>query len=122
MSDLKRKQIIFTKYLSHLLSQFYETDIVLGESWRSPETCALYEKEGKGISNSCHQVRLAQDLIVVRNGTPSNELSDYLPLALYWKQLPQIFPADIQIVTAWGGDFKTFSDPYHFSIEHNGTR
>lgn len=122
MSDLVKKQIIFTKYLSHLLSQFYETQIVLGEAWRSEETCELYEKEGKGIKNSCHRVRLAIDLIVMKNGTPSNDVSDYLPLAQYWKQLPTIFPADTAIVTCWGGDFKTLSDPYHFSIDYNGTR
>lgn len=122
MTDLSTKQIVFTKYLSHLLSQFYEVPIVLGEAWRSKETCRLYLKQGKGISSSLHQSRLAIDLNVLKNGVLSLDKNDYEPLGSYWKSLPERFPASIPIITRWGGDFSSLKDIFHFSIEHNGIR
>lgn len=122
MTDLSKKQIVFTKYLAHLLIKFYEDGICLGEAWRSEETCALYAKEGKGIKNSAHLNRLAIDLLLKKDGQISTDKNDYLPLGIYWKKLPIIFPASISIETVWGGDFQTLNDPFHFSIEHNGIR
>ncbi len=125
MTELVRKQIIFSRYVSILISQFHDSHITMGEAWRSPETCALYAKEGKGISQSCHMLRLAIDLILWVDGKVSTDINDYRRLGEYWKELPQFFPDVIPIQTCWGGDFKNCAcagDIYHFSIEHLGAR
>lgn len=122
MSDLLLKQVIFTRYLGRLLDEFFEETITIGEAWRSSETCALYAKEGKGISHSCHELRLAIDLNLFVKGVLSNEKKDYEMLADYWKELPQLYPDAIEIETCWGGDFNSLCDMYHFSILHNGVK
>lgn len=122
MTELVQKQIIFSRYLGLFLDEFPDHMIQLGEAWRSEETCALYAKEGKGIRNSCHELRLAIDLNLWVNGSLSNNKADYQILSDYWKEIPQLFPDDIPVVTSWGGDFKSLCDFYHFSIEHNGAR
>lgn len=123
MTDLVRKQIVFVHYLGHLFDKFCTTNITVGEFWRSDETCAMYAKAGKGIRFSLHQLRLAADLQLRKlDGRESNDREDYLPLGEYWKSLPKLYPADIPIVTCWGGDFKSLKDIYHFSIEHGGVR
>lgn len=118
MTDLVVKQIAFVRYVGQLFAAFPALNITFGEAWRSDETCALYAKEGKGVEFSCHELRLAVDL-VLRNGdgAVSNNKSDYQPLADMWMSLG----AD-GIKTCWGGDFTTLDDFYHFSIEHNGVR
>jgi hypothetical protein len=120
MNDLMIKQLWFTRFLGNLLFNFQSADITLGESWRSEETCKLYAKEGKGIEHSCHTMRLAQDLNILKGGSLSVDKSDYYPLAIYWKKLPSFYIMDIPIVTCWGGDFSK-PDIFHFSIRHNGS-
>lgn len=122
MTELVQKQIIFSRYISILISQFYDQRITLGEAWRSPETCSLYEKEGKGIKDSCHILRLALDLNLWVDGKVSNDINHYRRLGEAWKEIPQLFPDTLPIVTCWGGDFKSLCDIYHFSIEHGGVR
>ncbi len=122
MTELAQKQIIFSRYLGLLLNEFYDHHLLLGEVWRSPETCALYAKEGKGIKDSVHSLRLAIDITIWTSQGPSIDKKVYQELALFWKELPQLYPDDIAITTCWGGDFTSFCDFYHYSIEHNGVR
>lgn len=120
MTELVMKQITFAKYLAKLIETFPTYNITFGEVWRSHETCVIYAREGKGVVYSCHEIRLAADLNILINGKLANQKSDYEPLGIYWKKLPSLFPADIEIETKWGGDFTSLCDFYHFSITHNG--
>ena len=123
MTELQEKQIIFSKYLAFLLEEFWNHHITLGEAWRSPETCALYAKEGKGIAHSNHDIRLAIDLNVIdSSGNLSTDKKDYQVLAASWKEFPVRYPDIITVVPSWGGDFTSLCDFYHFSFEHNGVR
>ncbi len=116
MLTLVDKQLVFSKLIAKLI-YLTPCDIQMGEAWRSAETCALYAKEGKGIKNSCHQMRLALDLNVWVNGKLSNKKEDYQLLGDTWKSF-----SENEFTCVWGGDFKSLSDFYHFSIEHNGSR
>ena len=122
MTELVLKQVTFAKYLSRLIAAFPHYDITFGEVWRSPETCVQYAREGKGVPYSCHEMRLAVDLNILVGGKLANTKSEYVDLGVYWKQLPNLFPADIKIETGWGGDFIHLCDFYHFSITHDGIR
>lgn len=88
--------------------------ITLGEAWRSPETCALYEAEGKGIKNSNHMRRLGIDLNLWWNGKLCESIEDYKMAGEIWKAF-----SCAQYQCAWGGDFVR-TDAYHFSIVHDG--
>lgn len=116
MLTLPAKQLIFSKLIAKLI-YLTPVDCSLGEAWRSEETCALYAKEGKGIKNSCHQLRLAIDLNVWVDGKLSNKKDDYQLLGDTWKTFSE---DDFQCY--WGGDFHSLADFYHFSIGHNGVR
>lgn len=122
MTELVRKQIIFCRYVAILFDEFPDFCFQIGEAWRSPETCELYAKQGKGIVNSCHTLRLAIDLNLWVNEKLSDRREDYQTVGHYWKELPQLYPDAIAVETCWGGDFKSLCDIYHFSIEHNGVR
>lgn len=125
MTELAKKQLIFTKYLSKLLEYALTqgATLIFGEAWRSGETCAMYAREGKGVPHSCHMLRLAVDFEIRKDdGSVSNQKADYQALGDYWKQLPSLYPNDINAVTCWGGDFINLCDFYHFSITHNGVK
>lgn len=65
-------------------------------------------KEGNGIKNSLHTLRLAQDFNIFRDGQLVNA-EVITPLGEYWER----------IGGTWGGRFR---DPSHFSLEHNGVK
>jgi hypothetical protein len=90
--------------------------VTLGEAWRSPETCELYAKEGKGIRCSNHDLRLAIDLNVFKNGAYSTNPEDYRALGEWWKLQT---PPDDAVTFCWGGDWGDFD---HFSFENDGVR
>lgn len=126
--SLIEKQFVFARNFS-MMVHFAQPNhrITYGEFWRSKETCELYAKEGKGIKNSCHELRLAADinLWIIRSGQlitpPVYTLSlfkdDYEYLGMYWKAL-----STPEYTCCWGGDFHSLCDFFHFSIEHNGVR
>lgn len=87
-----------------------------GEAWRSPETAALYEKEGKGISNSLHLIRLARDINLFKSGIIMKTVSDYLEAGLLWEAY-----STQSVTCCWGGRFLR-PDADHFSFSHNGVK
>lgn len=125
MTELAQKQIVFARYVGILLDEFPDYCFTFGEAWRSPETCEIYAKTGRGIKNSLHPLRLAIDLNLWIHTEAGTELAktkrEYLPVAEYWKELPQLYPENLLVETCWGGDFAV-PDIYHFSVEHLGVR
>lgn len=118
--DLLHKQYIFSGLVARLILYAYQQGykVTLGEAWRSPETCELYEKEGKGIRNSLHNDRLAIDLNLFKNDDYLIDSAQYIVLGEFWEGLSD---ASMGIKCVWGGSF-TQPDGNHFSIEHRGVK
>lgn len=74
--------------------------------------CILNNGKANGIRYSVHQLGLAVDLKLFKDGVYLTRSEDYKPLGDYWKTLAP----DCR----WGGDFP--GDGNHFSIEHNGIK
>jgi D-alanyl-D-alanine carboxypeptidase-like protein len=92
--------------------------LTLGEAWRPPELAQLYAKDGRGISNSLHCIRLAIDLNAFSkdqyiDGSQAWHIPLLNQLGKLWKSLDPL--------CAWGGDFK-IKDFCHFSFENDGVR
>lgn len=94
--------------------------LTLGEAWRPPELADLYAKDGRGISNSLHCIRLAIDLNAFKNGVYlDGSEAWHIPLlsrlGTLWKSLDPF--------CAWGGDFAQKEKDYnHYSFKHNGVK
>lgn len=88
-------------------SQGYE--LTYGEAWRPPEQAKLNAKNGKGISNSLHIIRLAVDFNLFKNGVLQITTEAHLPLGIEWERRGG----------TWGG---RFGDGNHYSLSHNGIK
>lgn len=115
--SLKENQFIFSKDLAKFLAWLVEKNIpfTMGECYRTREQAKLNVASGVGILNSLHCDRLAIDLnLFTPEGAFKDDIEYYRPAGEYWKSLnPQ---------NAWGGDFKTRHDPYHFSRSWQGRK
>jgi len=81
-----------------------------GEFFRTEEQAAIYARDGKGIKNSRHCMRLAADInLLDHNGVYLTSNSDYLKFGEYWEAL------DPDCI--WGGRF-TRGDGNHFETRH----
>lgn len=105
---------LISKFELALIAQGY--GVTDGEAWRSPETCELYAKDGRGIANSLHPMRLARDLNLFKDGAQLKTFYDYLPAGMLWESY-----STQDYVCSWGGRFLR-QDVYHFSLAHNGVR
>lgn len=114
--NLIEKQKAFSLFVSRLIQQahVFGYEVTLGEVWRAPATAAANEKNGKGISNSLHCLKLAIDLNLFYADRFLIKTPDYEHLGLWWEQ-----QSTSEIRCCWGGHF---GDGNHFSIEHNGVR
>ena len=113
---LLEKQFLLTSLLPILLTKITSSSrkVTLGEVWRPTYTALQMAKEGKGIENSLHTLRLAFDLNLFReepDGTRTFLTSekDHEVFGLYWETLHPL--------CRWGG---RFHDGNHYSITHNG--
>jgi peptidoglycan L-alanyl-D-glutamate endopeptidase CwlK len=88
-----------------------------GEAWRSPETCALYAKEGKGILHSLHPERLAIDLNFFYEGKLITTGQQYEPLGRMW----EAYSTEEFTCTA-GVFFTPHQDSDHFSVSNGGVK
>lgn len=79
-----------------------------------PDLAQCIRNNGKnnGIRLSVHQLGLALDLKLFKDGVYLTSSEDYRELGDWWKTLAP----DCR----WGGDFP--GDGNHFSIEHNGVK
>jgi len=116
MSHLLDDQFIFSKNLGLLLTYLREHFYAwtMGESYRTKEQAELYAKEGKGIVNSQHCKRLAQDIFLFKkdeqdNWQMINDKEFYRQVGIYWESLNSN--------NRWGGNFKSLDDPYHFEMQ-----
>ena len=117
MSELRRRQDMFARLLPRLIDEAARLGfrLAIGETFRPPETAALYAAQGRGAKNSLHCLKLAVDLFLFNaHGAYLTSTADYLALGFFWKTLHPL--------CRWGGDFKRrkgiVPDGNHFSITY----
>jgi D-alanyl-D-alanine carboxypeptidase-like protein len=110
---LSEKQRLFTKLIGQLIAWAYANgfELTFGEALRTKEQAALNAKNGVGIANSLHLIKLAIDLNLFIGGEYQTDSAKYKPLGDFWKSL---HPS-----CAWGGDW---GDGNHFSFSHQGVK
>ena len=119
---LGEKQRLFAKLYTQLLVWIHQNpsySIAFGELERKPVQAKLNAKNGVGIANSLHIIRLAGDILLFIDGVYQTDSEKYRPLGEFWKSLHPL--------CRWGGDFKDGKgrpkpDGNHFSLEHNGVK
>jgi len=116
---LSEKQRLFVKLVGQLIEHVYEQgfEATFGDAYRSPEMAEIYAKQGKGIKNSLHTLRLAIDLNLFKDGKYLSDSNDYESFGKYWESLGSKYGVN----TTWGGRFSK-PDGNHFSIEHEGRK
>lgn len=110
---LNEKQWLFARLLPRLLDKAHELgfEVAMGEGERPPVTAAYYASVGKGVKNSNHARRLAQDLHLFRDGVYLTKTEDHQQLGEHWEGLHEL--------CRWGG---RFGDGNHYSLEHEGVK
>lgn len=113
---LREKQSLFAYLVATLIQQahIYGFEVTLGEAWRSPEEALRLSKLGKGIPNSLHNIRLAIDLNLFKNGKYLTRTEDHQTLGEWWEQ-----QSGNNYKCIWGG---RFGDGNHYSIQHGNRK
>lgn len=109
---LGEKQRLFAKLLAGLINQAHLMgyEVTMGDAYRDRRLFGdLGEKKGYGHRNSCHKLRLAQDLNLFKDGVYLSKTEDHRELGEWWESLHPL--------CRWGG---RFDDGNHYSLEHNG--
>lgn len=121
MVILSAKQREFAQNIGIWIGLVYERGyaVTFGEGWRTDEQAALYAANGKGISNSLHRLRLAQDFNLFRQNLAGAWVYETNSDSPEWKILGELWKG-LNPLNRWGGDFKTRPDANHLSMEHEG--
>ncbi len=116
---LVEKQWLFTQLVARLVWELRDMGyhVTYGEAYRTPDAALLNSKQGDGIANSLHIIRLAVDLNLFRQGEFLERVTDYEPAGKLWES----YSVAGAYQCCWGGRFKSL-DASHFSIEHEGVR
>jgi len=87
----------------------YGCGVRLGDLFRDPRVHGvLGVKMGYGSANSCHKLKMAQDINFVRGGTIVGDGPEHQELHDFWDDC--------------GGSQRIANDINHYSFEHNGFR
>lgn len=111
---LSELQQLFTQLVAELIQEATRRGyrVTFGEAHRPPETARLYARDGRGVANSLHSLRLAIDLNLFRDGRYLTQTDDHLELGEWWeKRHPRC---------RWGGRFG--GDGNHYSMTPDGKR
>lgn len=114
---LRQKQSVFAKNIGLLIAYAYAQgyELTFGEAMRTAYQQAYNVAHGLSKTNdSKHEVKLAVDLFLFKNGVYLTVNEDYKFLGDYWCSLD---PAN-----TWGGDFNhtgknDFIDSDHFEMK-----
>lgn len=85
--------------------------IILELAWASLAAAIRNNGKGDGIVKSVHQLRLAADLLIFKDGVYLTDSEAYRRFGEWWEKQGSDH--------RWGGRFK---DGNHFSIEFNGVK
>lgn len=110
---LGQAQRTFMKCLQMLLQKIHADGYEVSGDWlyRPHEIAEQYAREGKGIANSNHTIRLAIDLNLFREGVWKTQSEDHEQFGEYWET--------VHPLARWGG---RFGDGNHYSFEWEGRR
>lgn len=116
---LREQQEIFARNVPRLIDRIFAEaghTCTLGEVLRPEWVAAVYAKEGKGIINSVHCLKLAIDINLFVNGNLVTNVEGHRVFGEFWKSLHPL--------NRWGGDFtgKTSGDANHYSMEWGGRK
>ena len=117
MTEILRKQFIFASLVPLLINEALRLgyQCTIGEALRPPEMAEIYAKRGTGIKNSLHELKLAIDINLFRDGVYLKDNEAHRMLGTYWESLS----VGKDFVTAWGGHW---GDGNHYSIMHGGRK
>ena len=111
---LDEKQKLFAKLVGTFLVKLHEKgyEVKIGEVKRTQAQADENARTGRGISTSLHLLLLAIDIELYKKGTWLRDKEDYRLAAEVWTGLHELCRA--------GYYWKTFNDPGHFSVSHQG--
>lgn len=108
-TDQEKFQRMMTEFKTWILDQGYE--IRGGDAFRDPRVHGeLGEKVAYGHRNSCHKLKLAEDLYI-RDDVMIKTFDEHLPLGEKWESMGG----------SWGGRFPSV-DCVHFSLSRGGMK
>lgn len=111
---LGEKQRKFPLLLMSLIHYIYGKgyEVTWGDGYRDPRVFGnIGDRAGYGHKNSCHKLRLAQDINLFKDGKCLSKTEDHKAFGLYWESLDPD--------CTWGGDFQ---DGNHYSMTYKGMR
>jgi hypothetical protein len=115
---LVEKQGKFTEFMSKftlaLIAKGYT--VTDSEAYRPLETALLYEKQGRGVANSLHCLRLARDINLFHGDQREVSFNGYLEAGELWESY-----STQDFTCCWGGRFLR-QDVMHFSFSHRGVK
>jgi len=111
LGEKQRKfPLLLMSLVHYIYSQGYE--ITWGDGFRDPRVFGnIGDKIGYGHKNSCHKLKLAQDLNLFKDGKWLKETEDHKQFGEYWESLDPD--------CTWGGRFQ---DGNHYSITYKGMK
>lgn len=116
---LREKQSAFARCAAALIQQMERSgyEVTFGETYRPPETAALFAKQGKGSKNSLHIQRLAIDLNLFLNGKYLTATEDHRIFGEWW----EAYGLKLGLPLYWGGRFvdkkgRPEPDGNHYSL------
>lgn len=117
---LKTYQARCAQAMAYFITQIPQIDngrhhVTMGEAHRPEWVAATYARQGLGITQSLHTMRLAQDLMLFVDGVYQDQPEAYKPLAELWLQVAPPFG----VAPAAGFYFKS-RDAVHFSCAWKG--
>jgi hypothetical protein len=117
---LRQKQSEFARHLSRLVFMIYSAgyEVTFGDVYRSPEEQArLHKLNPKGAAppgRSCHELKLAADLNLFKNGVYLSSTESHRAFGEWWES-----QSTSEYTCVWGG---RFGDGNHYSIAHGGRK
>jgi len=111
LGEKQRKfPLLLMSLVHYIYGQGYE--ITWGDGYRDPRVFGnVGDKIGYGHKNSCHKLRLAQDINLFKDGKFLTKTEDHKQFGEYWESL------DPDCV--WGGSFQ---DGNHYSMTHKNMK
>lgn len=113
MSEILDKRQTFTANMAHLVLFINSRPGFACAGGRLKATRDENAVVG-GIPDSLHQLGLAIDLDLYKDGEYQRDSEAHRPFGAFWKSL--------HTMNRWGGDFRPTPDGNHYSMEHAGVK
>lgn len=111
---LGKKQELFMRLLPKLINKAHSLGFEVrgGDLFRDPRLHGAHgTKKGYGHKNSCHKLKLAIDLNLMKDGKLVTSTKGHQKLGEWWEKQHEL--------CRWGG---RFNDGNHYSLTHWGSK